>query len=122
MATSSKHRRRLMIGTRPFYWCVVEHEDLCEQELRVISADKRLVVRYLLDTYHPFVRVFGPRLPGEGEASKNERFYACPRFDSGIASPKIVRQVVEWCLSPERPLVPVRWTGFPLPTEAAASP
>ena len=117
MPATTKHRRKLTLGSRDFYWWVVLHDDLCKPEVCIVSADKKLVVRYVLDASHSFVRVFGVSLYGEPETATTERFYACPRLDAGIASPRTARKIIEWCLSTNRELISVGWNGYSLSSD-----
>jgi len=109
MAISKQGRRRLEVEGRFYVWYVGEDDDSADLILHVMAVDKRLMVRYHLNQpVEPFLTVIGREFAGLADVGGCWRRFRCPRWAaSGTVGPGEVRRLIEWCSSPDQPLVEV---------------
>ncbi|MGV3658650.1 MAG: hypothetical protein ACO1TE_00645 [Prosthecobacter sp.] len=114
MGVAAKHRRKITVGDERYLWYVAE-EDAAGMVLNVISADKRLMVKFQLDqpVGEEYIVILGRRFAGAQTGSGWSRF-RCPRFAELAITPQIVRDLVDWCLDGTLPREVAEWRSWPV--------
>ena len=117
MGISKKHRRKILVNGRNFFWYVREEEEppwVGHRVLHIISEDKNFIIAYSLnqsDSKRHLI-VMGKEFPDLSEASYGYRRVRCPQWEKDSAiTPESVRRLIEWCLYTHREWVRVNWLG-----------
>jgi len=114
MGVSRRGRRTIDIEGRRFVWWVHDDPDSADMLLHVTSLSRSFVVHYHLGLPgEPFLVVKGREFPGAPDAGGCWLRFRCPRWetDEGM-TPAGVRRLIEWSLSPDRPLIEVDHRGI----------
>ncbi|QDE93837.1 hypothetical protein BHS06_35355 [Myxococcus xanthus] len=114
MGVLTKGRRKLHREDRLFIWWV-DAADGPEKVLHVIADDKRFHVLYPLEqpTEEGFLAVLGREFPGLPDAGGCWIRVRVPAWDSTAVGPGFVRRLIDWALTPDKPLLRVDWRGKP---------
>ncbi|MEV6276520.1 hypothetical protein [Nocardia sp. NPDC051832] len=103
MAISKKGKRRIVVGDREFLWWVKEDWENYSAPgaptLTIISANRRVVVRYVLaqSEENRHVVVLGPEFRGITRPGPHRRF-RCPAFGlPGEVRPAHIAELISWC-------------------------
>ncbi|MFP2960837.1 hypothetical protein ACLEPN_24235 [Myxococcus sp. 1LA] len=123
MAVLTKGRRKLHREDRLFVWWVAPSNDGPEDLLHVISDDKRFHVTYALGqpSKEAFLAVLGREFPGLPDAGGCWIRVRTPDWDSTAVGPGFVRRLIDWALTPDKPLLRVNWRGEPEERSGATS-
>jgi hypothetical protein len=123
MAVTLKKKRKIVVQERTFYWHVKTDDDSQHCELTVLSPDKKFIVQYTLgqsrsyrlgwsqDWHPPFIEILGSEFAGLASVSRYRRVKTPIWDDIENITPGFVRQLIEWCLNPEKEIVLVDWQG-----------
>lgn len=116
MAVLTKGRRKLHREERLFVWWVAPSNDGPGDLLHVISDDKRFHVLYALGQPPEggFVVILGREFPGLPDAGGCWIRVRTPHWDSTAVGPGFVRHLIDWALTPDKPLLRVDWVGRPI--------
>ena len=103
MAVRKKGRRKIVVDNEEFIWYVKDDDDGGGLILHILSQDKKLIILYPLDLEFitkSYLAVTGIRFEGYQMDGSRQRF-ECPQFhkDDGIITPKIVKEIIVWCLN-----------------------
>ncbi|WP_237077871.1 hypothetical protein [Myxococcus xanthus] len=115
MAVLTKGRRKLHREDRLFIWWVAPMDDGPGNHLHVIADDKRFHVTYALEQPREegFLVVLGREFPGLPDAGGRWIRVRTPDWDSTSVGPGFVRRLIDWALTPDKPLLRVDWRGKP---------
>jgi hypothetical protein len=106
VGVATKNRRKIAVDGRQYVWHVAVNWDGPGMLLHVASADKQLIVKYLLNQSpgEDYMAVFGRRRfagwPSQPKGSYDSSWkrFLCPHFGGDIITPRDVRRLIEWCL------------------------
>ncbi|NOJ54927.1 MULTISPECIES: hypothetical protein [Myxococcus] len=107
---------------RLFIWWV-DAADGPEKVLHVIADDKRFHVQYPLEqpAEEGVLAVHGREFPGLPDAGSGWIRVRVPTWDSTAVGPGFVRRLIDWALTPDKPLLRVDWRGKPKEGDDAPS-
>lgn len=120
MGVAKKYRRKIEIQGRGFLWYVKENLDWlahsgCSVALSIISEDKQLIVSYGIgqaETHRHLVSLGQKFFKLAPSSSFGYRRVRCPQWEKdGVITPKIVRQIIEWCCIYDADAIEVNWRG-----------
>ena len=114
MAVRAKGRRKIICANHQYVWFVDNDKDSCGQLiLHIISADKKIILRYPLNATNPYII-------SEGKVFQNTisdgcwQRYLVPIKPVKIITPKFVSELIFWAVNGEDP-VPIQWDGNDIP-------
>jgi hypothetical protein len=120
MGVAKKHRRKIVIKERNFFWYVKEDVDWeCLFALFIISENKHFNISYGInqDEAHRYLTSLGKEFPKLsstkiGKPRIGYQRVRCPKWEKNSAiTPEIVRQIVEWCFTYDADVIEVDWRG-----------
>ena len=109
MAVSTKGRRKITVGGRPYVWFVSDNDEAW-WVLTVISSDKKFLAKYALhqNEGEEYAVILGKQFAG-AETGGSWRRFLCPRFATEAVTPGDVRRLIEWCLDERLPRQEIDW-------------
>ncbi|WP_426756024.1 hypothetical protein [Myxococcus sp. Y35] len=115
MAVRSKGRRKLHREDRLILWWVAP-ADGPGNVLHVISEDSGFNVQYALEQAagQGLLAIIGREFPGLPDAGGCWIRVRTPDWDSTAVGPGFVRRLIDWALTPDKPLLRVDWQGVPI--------
>lgn len=129
MGVRKKGRRKLNYNGRLFIWYFKEEEwYLVENEeglfayeplLHIISEDKKFIVTYRINQIKsecPYITSKGSEFSGTNNSLGCRQRLRTPNWNYEFITPKIVREIIEWCLNPKENLVFVDYFGREIKT------
>ena len=107
MGIAKRNKRKLLRNDRVFFWFVREESDYGGAlVVTILSEDKRFGVQFELaqSEQSRHLTVMNEEF-GFGRWEGRYRRYRCPDWCSdGLVTPKSVREIIEWSLSPDERL------------------
>ena len=122
MGVSRKNKRKIIVNTRTYYWCVKEDLDDFPYELvddnfnalSIVSEDKKFIVRYYLgfkSNDKRYLIIIGKDFVGIDYTGSWQRI-KCPEWcKDGIVTPKDVETIIKWCMIKKDNIVSVDFKG-----------
>ena len=123
MGVRKKGRRKLNLNGRLFIWYFKEDEwNLIENGqgflsyeplLNIVSEDKKFIISYKPNQSKsecPYITIKGSEFSQQNDTGCWQRVRT-PDWDYEIITPKIVREIIEWCLNFKENLIFVDYFG-----------
>ena len=116
MAITTKRRRKIQVNGRQFVWWVAPDDDSSDLLVHICSTDKRFLVHQALGQtgWRRFLVVIGSEFPPLQDAGGCWIRVRTPPWQDEIATPGLVREIIEWGLNPSKTVVRVNWLGAPV--------
>ncbi|WP_020616418.1 hypothetical protein [Paenibacillus daejeonensis] len=117
MGVSSKGRREISHRNRLYYWYVEpDYDDEGIIKVHIISEDKKFIVSYEVGQYSvknqsPYIVIIGQEFEGLPKNYTGYRRVLTPNWIDAIITPKLVSEIIDWCLLKEKDIKVVNWKG-----------
>ncbi|MCQ4088413.1 hypothetical protein [Saccharibacillus sp. JS10] len=117
MGVRKKYKRKIIRSNRLFYWYVQpDFDDEGLNKLHIISEDKNFLITYEVGQHNnekqkPNIVIMGKEFEGWIEEYIGYRRVLTPKWDDGIITPKLVGDIIDWCLSKDKEIKIVNWNG-----------
>ena len=98
MSISKKGLRKIERNNREFFWYVKKDDDWNQSILSIITDDKKFHVSYILGQKTcPIITVKGKEFKGVDNLGRDWKQFHVPDWESNIATPALVAQIIDWC-------------------------
>lgn len=112
-----KYKRKIVRFNRLFYWYVepdIDDEGIIK--LHIVSEDKRLIVTYEVGQHSiknkiPFIVIIGEEFEGWTLEYIGYRRVLTPKWSDEIITPKLIGEIIDWCLLKDKEINIVNWKG-----------
>lgn len=112
-----KYKRKIVRSNRLFYWYVepdIDDEGIIK--LHIVSEDKKLIVTYEVGQHSiknkpPFIVIIGEEFEGWTLEYIGYRRVLTPQWSDEIITPKLIGEIIDWCLLKDKEINIVNWKG-----------
>lgn len=117
MGVRKKYKRKIVRSNRLFYWYVepdIDDEGIIK--LHIVSEDKKLIVTYEVGQHSnknkpPFIVIIGEEFEGWTTEYIGYRRVLTPKWSDEIITPKLIGEIIDWCLLKDKEINIVNWKG-----------
>ncbi|MDQ0170583.1 hypothetical protein [Paenibacillus tundrae] len=115
MGVRKKYKRKIVRFNRLFYWYVepdIDDEGIIK--LNIVSEDKKLIVTYEVGQHNiknkpPYIVIIGEELEGWTTEYIGYRRVLTPQWSDQIITPKLIGEIIDWCLLKDKEINIVNW-------------
>ncbi|WP_018883055.1 hypothetical protein [Paenibacillus massiliensis] len=117
MGIRKKYKRKIIRSNRLFYWYVepdIDDERIIK--LHIVSENKKLLVTYEVGQYSiknktPIIVIIGEEFVGWEKDYIGWRRVLAPTWNDEIITPKLIGEIIDWCLLEDKEIQIVNWKG-----------
>jgi len=117
MGVRTKFKRKIIRSNRLFYWYVEpDFDDAGIIKLHIVSENKQLLVTYEVGQFSvknktPFIVIIGEEFEGWTKEDIGYRRVLTPKWSDEIITPKLIGEIIDWCLLKDKEITIVNWNG-----------
>jgi len=117
MGVRKKYKRKIIRSNRLFFWYVepdIDDEGIIK--LHIVSDNKKFLITYEVGQHSiknktPLIVIIGEEFEGWTEEYIGYRRVLPPKWNDGIVTPKLIGEIIDWCLLEGKEIKIVNWKG-----------